>query len=107
MPEPLAQLVMARLARSAAASAIGWIFTHADRWGIFLPVESGDPAWPHGTTYLGVGESVTVPQLSAHDNASRWINRDGPLLSRPLLVHPIVTLIAAEMSRFTSPAPES
>ncbi|MFI0813939.1 hypothetical protein [Streptomyces echinatus] len=103
MPPHVARLAMRAFARStASASAIGWMFQHAGQRGIFLPAESHDPAWPQGTTYLMAGENVTLPppswRVTEREDASGWVRLEGPLLSQPLLVHPIVTLIAADNS---------
>lgn len=111
MPARLAHLARRTFARStASASALGWMFAHADHCGIFLPEESGDPAWPPATTYLQTGETVTLPPpdwrvTDWEDTSSGWAGLDGPLLSRPLLVHPILTLIAAE-TPYALPVPE-
>ncbi|MFF7400660.1 hypothetical protein [Streptomyces murinus] len=106
MPAPLGRLVTDALRRSAAASAVGWIFAHAGHWGILLPERSDDPAWPPGTTYLKTGGPVTLPPSPRHvafcDSTPRWVRRDGDLLSRPLLLHPVVTLLAT--SAACSPA---
>jgi hypothetical protein len=76
------------------------MFQHAGQRGIFLPVESNDPAWPQETTYLTAGETVTLPppswRITGREDASGWVRLQGPLLSRPLLIHPVVTLIAAD-----------
>ncbi|QKZ23891.1 hypothetical protein [Streptomyces chartreusis] len=110
MPEPLARLVTAKLMRSAAASAMGWIFAHAGHWGVFLPERSNDRAWPPGTTYLKTGEHVTLPPFTwgfaECGGISGWVNQDGVPLSRPLLLHPIVTLLANDVTRSASPDPE-
>ncbi|MCQ1577138.1 hypothetical protein [Streptomyces parvus] len=111
MPARLARLARRTFARStASASALGWMFAHSGHCGIFLPEESGDPAWPPATTYLQTGETVTLPPPARRvtdweDASSGWAGLDGPLLSRPLLVHPILTLIAAE-TPYALPVPE-
>lgn len=112
MPEPLVQHVTRALGRTTVtASALGWTFTHAGQRGIFLPERSDEPAWPPGTTYLKTGESVTLPpfrqRMDEQDDTGGWTNLDGPPLSKPLLLHPIVTAIAADMSTRALPAPES
>ncbi|MGW0603984.1 hypothetical protein [Streptomyces sp. NPDC002640] len=93
-----------------AASALGWVFSYAGQRGVFLPERSDTPAWPPGTTYLHTGESVTLPpfhwQMDERDDTGGWMNLDGPPLSKPLLLHPIVTAIAADMSTCSLPAPE-
>ncbi|MFD4525567.1 hypothetical protein ACFWP7_16905 [Streptomyces sp. NPDC058470] len=107
MPAPLGRLVRGALAgRPARAAPLGWVFAHAGQWGIFLPEESDDPAWPPGTTYLKAGASVTLPPLGAQqdgqDCAFGWVSRDGSPLSRPLLVHPVVTALAADQTRLAT-----
>ncbi|MGW2652168.1 hypothetical protein ACWC1D_00675 [Streptomyces sp. NPDC001478] len=94
-----------------AASALGWVFAHAGQWGILLPERSDVPAWPPGTTYLKAGASVTLPpfhsRLTDRDRTQGWANLDGPPLSKPLVLHPVITRLAADMSTSTSPVPES
>ncbi|MFJ4741191.1 hypothetical protein [Streptomyces sp. NPDC088775] len=112
IPAPLAECVAHACERSAmAASALGWVFAHAGQWGIFLPERSDVPAWPSGTTYLKTGASVTLPpfhsRLTERDRTQGWVNLDGPPLSKPLILHPVVTRIAADMSTCASPVPES
>ncbi|WP_158713643.1 hypothetical protein [Streptomyces sp. NRRL WC-3626] len=110
MPEPLARLVTDTITRSAAASAVGWVFTHAGQWGVFLPERSDDPAWPPGTTYLKAGTHVTLPPFTwgfaECDGTSGWVSQDGGPLSRPLLLHPIVSLLATDVTCSASPEPE-
>ncbi|MGC5264039.1 hypothetical protein ACPXCO_23775 [Streptomyces cyaneofuscatus] len=54
---------------------------------------------------------MTLPpyhwRLAERDGTCGWVSLNGHPFSRPLLLHPVVTLIAAEMSCSTSPAPES
>ncbi|MEV5279812.1 hypothetical protein ACFYMW_26110 [Streptomyces sp. NPDC006692] len=112
MPSPLTDRVVHALGRATmAASALGWVFSHAGQRGVLLPEQSDTPAWPPGTTYLRTGESVTLPPFSLRvderDDAGGWMNLDGPPLSKPLLLHPIVTAIAAGMSTRALPSPES
>ncbi|MFJ6017469.1 hypothetical protein [Streptomyces sp. NPDC092952] len=97
MPEPLAQRVTAAAARSTT-TPVGWVFAHDDHWGILLPEGSGDPAWPSGTTYLPVGASVVLPPFTWRRprHRSGWVSQDGPMISRPLPVHHLVTQLAAE-----------
>ncbi|MGW3955364.1 hypothetical protein ACWEKM_31530 [Streptomyces sp. NPDC004752] len=110
MAEPLARLVTDTIRGSAAASAVGRVFAHAGQWGVFLPERSDDPAWPPGTTYLKAGTHVTLPPFTwgfaDHDGTSGWVSQDGDLLSRPLLLHPVVTLLATDVTGSASPAPE-
>jgi hypothetical protein len=98
MPEPLARSVLAKIAGTTASSAVGWIFAHRGAWGVFLPALSDDPAWPSGTTYLKTGGRVALPPVNCRfvegDRTSGWVNRTGHPLSRPLLLHPVVTLLA-------------
>lgn len=110
MPEPLARLVTGTITQSAAAAAVGWVFAHAGQWGVFLPERSDDPAWPLGTTYLKAGTHVTLPPFTwgftECDGTSGWVSQDGGPLSRPLLLHPIVALLATDTPRSVSPEPE-
>lgn len=111
MPELLAELVTHTLGENTvAASALGWTFAHAGQRGIFLPELSDDPAWPSGTTYLKTGASVTLPPfhwlLAERGGTEGWVTVDGPPLSKPLLLHPIVTVIAAEMANRPLRVPE-
>ncbi|MEW1760489.1 hypothetical protein AB0393_28755 [Streptomyces cyaneofuscatus] len=98
MPEPLGRLVVDALAgRPARTAPLGWVFTHAGRWGIFLPLQSDQPAWPSCTTYLTAGASITLPPDEARSKtwpACGWVSRDGEQLSRPLLLHPVLTALA-------------
>ncbi|MFI1408902.1 hypothetical protein ACH4Y0_03030 [Streptomyces sp. NPDC020707] len=101
MPAPLGRLVTDALAeRSARAAPLGWVFAHTGHWGIFPPERSDDLAWPPGTTYLKAGASITLPppgaQPDRQSSASGWVRRDGGFLTRPLLVHPVLTALAAE-----------
>ncbi|MFI5822850.1 hypothetical protein ACIA8I_27710 [Streptomyces rishiriensis] len=110
MPEPLARLVTRALAgRPVKVAALGWVFAHAGQWGIFLPEMSDDPAWPPGTTYLAAGGSVTLPPFSRRsaEDAWGWVRLDGSPLSRPLLLHPVVTALAADLPPHVSPVLES
>lgn len=111
MPAPLGRLVMDLLAGRAARTApLGWVFAHADHWGIFLPEGSDDPAWPPGTTYLKAGANVTLPPLDlepAHDRGFGWVSRDGSPLSRPLLLHSVLTALATDQLRPTAAARQS
>lgn len=111
MPEPFARIVTDAITRSAAAHALGWIFAHDGHWGVFLPEQSDDPAWPPGTTYLKAGTRVTLPPftwgLTDGDGTCGWVSQDGAPLSRPLLLHPIVALLAPEVTCSVSPAPEA
>ncbi|MEV7157113.1 hypothetical protein AB0N77_21190 [Streptomyces misionensis] len=108
MPESLGRLVMGALAgRPSRTAALGWVFAHAGQWGVFLPAGSDAPAWPLCTTYLKTGWNVALPPDEARPETwtevSGWVRRDGPQLSKPLLLHPIVTLLAAEMPNCPSP----
>ncbi|MEU0350844.1 hypothetical protein ABZ302_29085 [Streptomyces sp. NPDC006237] len=101
MSERLGRLLVSTLAgRPARAAPLGWVFAHAGQWGIFLPPESDEPAWPSDTTYLKAGTSLTLPTPGARPDAwpgaSGWVSRDGNRLSRPLLVHPVLTSLAAD-----------
>lgn len=105
--EPLAQLATRVLAsRPARVAALGWVFAHAGQRGIFLPEQSDDPAWPPGTTYLKTGANVTLPPFSQrwaeHDSTSGWVSLDCSPLSRPLLLHPVLTALAADQSQATT-----
>ncbi|MFF4933259.1 hypothetical protein ACFY2H_30875 [Streptomyces griseofuscus] len=107
MSEPLARLVTPVLAgRPARVAPLGWVFAHAGQRGIFLPEQSDDPAWPPGTTYLKSGAKVTLPSFSQrwteHDGTSGWVSLDGSPLSRPLLLHPVLTALAAAQPRATT-----
>lgn len=109
MSEPLAQLVTRAFAdRPVRAAALGWVFAHAGQRGIFLPEQSNDPAWPPGTTYLKSGANVTLPSFSQrwaeheHDGTSGWVSLDGSPLSRPLLLHPVLTALAADQPHATT-----
>ncbi|MFE1476603.1 hypothetical protein ACFW6N_22475 [Streptomyces cyaneofuscatus] len=101
MSERLGRLLTSALAgRPARTAPLGWVFAHAGQWGIFLPPESDEPAWPPDTTYLKAGTSVTLPAPGARPDAwtgsSGWVSWDGNRLSRPLLVHPVLTSLAAD-----------
>ncbi|WND40711.1 hypothetical protein RI578_41200 (plasmid) [Streptomyces sp. BB1-1-1] len=101
MSERLGRLLTSALAgRPARTAPLGWVFAHAGQWGIFLPPESDEPAWPPDTTYLQAGTSLTLPTPGARPDAwtgaSGWVSRDGNRLSRPLLVHPVLTSLAAD-----------
>ncbi len=104
MPVPLGRLVTAALARRPARTApLGWVVATSGQWGIFLPEESDDPAWPPETTYLKSGANVILPSFSQrwteHGGTSGWVNLDGSPLSRPLLLHPVLTALAAAQPR--------
>ncbi|MGX1632484.1 hypothetical protein ACWGUL_00260 [Streptomyces albidoflavus] len=112
MPAPLAELVTHTLGENTvAASAMGWTFAHAGHRGIFLPELSDDPAWPPGTTYLKSGASVTLPpfhwRLAERGGTEGWVALNSQPLSKPMLLHPVVTLIAAELAHRAVPTPES
>ncbi|MFK0119320.1 hypothetical protein [Streptomyces sp. NPDC090994] len=101
MPERLGRLLTSALAgRPARTAPLGWVFAHAGQWGVFLPPESDEPAWPADTTYLTTGTSLTLPPAGARPDAwtgaSGWVSQDGNLLSRPLLLHPVLTAVAAD-----------
>ncbi|MFJ4972112.1 hypothetical protein [Streptomyces sp. NPDC088755] len=112
MPAPLAELVTHTLGENTvAASAMGWTFAHAGHRGIFLPELSDDPAWPPGTTYLKAGASVSLPpfhwRLAERGGTEGWVALNSQPLSKPMLLHPVVTLIAAELAHRAVPTPES
>ncbi|MYU06030.1 hypothetical protein GTY81_19510 [Streptomyces sp. SID8366] len=111
MPEPLARLVTDALSGSAAQSALGWTFACAGHAGAFLPEQSDDPAWPPATTYLKTGALVTLPpftwRVARLDSTPGWVRRTGDPLSQPLLLHPIVTLLATDSACSPPPAPET
>ncbi len=101
MPARLGRLLTSALAgRPARTAPLGWVFAHAGQWGIFLPPESDEPVWPPDTTYLKAGTSLTLPTPGARPDAWTgaygWVSRDGNRLSRPLLVHPVLTSLAAD-----------
>ncbi|MFC8016583.1 hypothetical protein [[Kitasatospora] papulosa] len=106
MPKRLAHLALHTFARStASASALGWVFAHAGQCGVFLPEGSDNPAWPPGTTYLKAGANVMLPPLGAEpaqDSASGWVSQNGSPLSRPLLIHPVLTALAAGQPGLTT-----
>ncbi|WP_446044898.1 hypothetical protein [Streptomyces olivaceus] len=107
MPMPLGRLVTAALARRPARTApLGWVFAASGQWGIFLPEESDDPAWPAETTYLKTGAHVTLPPFNQRgaerDSTSGWVSLDGSPLSRPLQLHPVLTALAADQSHATT-----
>jgi hypothetical protein len=102
MPEPLARLTLRSLTGrpgTAATASLGWVFAHAGQWGIFLPEESDDPAWPPDATYLKAGANVTLPpwhwRIPPHHCGSGWVRQYGYPLSRPMMVHPVVTVLSA------------
>lgn len=98
MPVSLARPVVHRLDRTtAAADAVGWVFTTGSHWGFFLPDGSDDPVWPSGTTYLKPETCLLSPverQLPQRDGEYQWVRRTGPPISRPLPLHVVVSLIA-------------
>lgn len=105
--QALGQLMTGALAgRPTRTAPLDWVFARGCEWGIFLPAESDDPAWPPGTTYLKAGTSLTLPPIrlrpDVRTGASAWVSWDGNLLSRPLLLHPILTALAAVQPRPTA-----
>ncbi|MET8816117.1 hypothetical protein ABZW47_29450 [Streptomyces sp. NPDC004549] len=110
MPEPLGRLMVGALAgRPSTTTPLGWVFAHADQWGIFLPSESDELSWPPGTTYLKAGASVTLPPEETRPEtwtgAYGWVSRDGPPLSRPLLIHPVLAVLGADDASVAPCAP--
>ncbi|MEV8333866.1 hypothetical protein [Streptomyces niveus] len=89
VPEMTARRAVSQLDR-IEPSIVGCVFAVDGLWGFVFPDESNEPSWPQGTTYLRVGETVTVPPARWQyvERETGWVRRRGthPFIP-PLLLH--------------------
>jgi hypothetical protein len=104
IPEAIARRAVRALDR-VRLDAVGTVFAHHGTWGFFVPEQSDDPEWPDGITYRSAGSTVVLPPLSPGPG-SGWVRarHDGRLLTRPLLLHPVVSQVTTTDSS-TCPDP--
>ena len=90
LPEEYARLAVDHLDRRRR-DLVGAVFSHANRWGFFLPLGSGAPLWVAPAEYRHAGSHVVLPPAHWHcprGHGAGWVRQptDGRVFTAPLFL---------------------